>query len=115
MTDKNDNPITSIGAAIDLLIPIISNKIQGIDTTGISTDEINPKSVSAIMAKIFDDKEFMESMSKIVDNIKLDSSTFERGILLEPDLQVEQKENSTSDEPRKSEEENDTDITFVTI
>jgi hypothetical protein len=105
MTDKNNNPITSIGEAIDLLIPIISSKINGLDN-----EEVTPKSISAIMTKIFDDKEFMDSMSKIVDGIKLDTQIFERNMISEPDKQIERE-----DETRKSEEENDVDITSVTI
>lgn len=108
----------SLDQAINLLIPLVMNKMNSVDQS-----DINKDSIGDILNKIFNDKQFMDSISKITNEIKL-NDTYEspRTIRIDSDktLLVSKENNHNNDEKQNeadtdNNEKNEEEITSILI
>ena len=108
----------SLDQAINLLIPLVMNKMNSVDQS-----DINKDSIGDILKKIFDDKQFMDSISKITNEIKFnDTYELPRTIRIDSDktLLVSQENNHNNDEKQNendtnNNEKNEEEITSILI
>lgn len=110
----------SLDQAINLLIPLVMNRMNSVDQS-----DINKDSIGDILNKIFDDKQFMNSISKITDEIKFNNSydsphrmmiDSDKALLVSNEnSQVENNCNKDEKQNENNVEKNEEEITSILI